>query len=74
MPVTLVSTVGLSPISFSVVNRAKDGMLNCYAFDIYATDAKILLVTLLQTIVELPEFIRRAKAIMGDAERIAPVD
>jgi len=49
-------------------------MLNCYAFDIYATDAKILLVTLLQTIVELPEFIRRAKAIMGDAERIAPVD
>lgn len=31
-------------------------------------------VSLLHTIVELPEFIRRAKAIMGDAERMALVD
>ncbi|WP_026091601.1 type II toxin-antitoxin system RelE/ParE family toxin [Blastomonas sp. AAP53] len=28
----------------------------------------------LQTIVELPEFLRRAKAIMSDAERMALVD
>ncbi|MFN3819283.1 type II toxin-antitoxin system RelE/ParE family toxin [Blastomonas sp.] len=31
-------------------------------------------MTTLQTIIELPEFIRRAKAIMSDAERIALVD
>lgn len=28
----------------------------------------------LQTVVELPEFLRRAKAIMSDAERLALVD
>lgn len=31
-------------------------------------------VTALQTVVELPEFIRRAKAIMADEERMALVD
>jgi hypothetical protein len=31
-------------------------------------------VTALQTVVELPEFIRRAKAIMTDDERLALVD
>ena len=31
-------------------------------------------MTRLQTVVELPEFIRRAKAIMSDEERIALVD
>jgi hypothetical protein len=31
-------------------------------------------MTTLQTIVELPEFIRRAKAIMTDDERVALVD
>lgn len=31
-------------------------------------------MTVLQTVVELPEFLRRAKAIMSDEERIALVD
>lgn len=31
-------------------------------------------VSILQTVVELPEFLRRAKAIMSDGERIALVD
>ena len=31
-------------------------------------------MTRLQTVVELPEFLRRAKAIMSDAERTALVD
>jgi hypothetical protein len=31
-------------------------------------------VTTLQTVVELPEFLRRAKAIMTDDERVALVD
>ena len=31
-------------------------------------------MAILQTVVELPEFIRRAKAIMTDAERMALVD
>lgn len=31
-------------------------------------------MTTLQTVVELPEFLRRAKAIMGDEERAALVD
>jgi hypothetical protein len=31
-------------------------------------------MTVLQTVVELPEFIRRAKAIMGDEERSGIVD
>jgi hypothetical protein len=31
-------------------------------------------VTVLQSVVELPEFLRRAKAIMSDEERIAIVD
>jgi hypothetical protein len=33
-----------------------------------------LAVTALQTVVELPEFLRRAKAIMSDEERLAIID
>ena len=31
-------------------------------------------MTILQTVVELPEFLRRAKALMSDEERLALVD
>lgn len=53
--------------------RSKDGQNAC-AIDPCATDAYSLPVTTLQTIVELPEFLRRAKAIMTDDERVALVD
>jgi hypothetical protein len=53
--------------------RSKDGQNAC-AIDSCATDAYSAAVTALQTIVELPEFLRRAKAIMTDDERVALVD
>jgi hypothetical protein len=42
--------------------------------DTQFADAYLSLVNKLQTVVELPEFLRRAKAIMSDEERAAIVD
>ena len=42
-----------------------------YVIDLYANDS--YLMTELQTVVELPEFQRRAKAIMSDGEREAAI-
>lgn len=46
-----------------------------YVIDIYVVEIYVRLrVTRLQTVVELPEFQRRAKAIMSDQEREATID
>ena len=42
--------------------------------DLYAIGIYMMGMTGLQTVVELPEFLRRAKAIMSDEERAALVD
>lgn len=44
-----------------------------YAVDIYANDLYIDHMTHLQTVVELDSFLKRAKAIMSDAERMGVV-
>lgn len=42
--------------------------------DLYVIDAYMVPMIPLQTVVELPEFLRRAKAIMSEEERAALVD
>ena len=44
------------------------------AIDLYAIGTYKVHMTSLQTVVELPEFLRRAKAIMSDEDRAALVD
>lgn len=45
----------------------KDGI---YVIDLYVSGAYMVRMTTLQTVVELPEFQRRAKGIMSDDERM----
>ncbi len=51
--------------------HTKTGTQNECVIDIYANDAYFM--TKLQTVVELPEFQRRAKAVMSDDEREATI-
>jgi len=45
-----------------------------YAIDLYAIDVYFVFMKRLQTVVETPEFIKRAKAVMSDIEREALVN
>lgn len=53
-----------------MVGRSRrDGKDGAYVIDLYVSGAYMTRMTTLQTVVELPEFQRRAKAIMSDDER-----
>lgn len=55
-----------------MVGRSRrDGKDGAYVIDLYVSGLYMPPMTTLQTVVELPEFQRRAKAIMSDDERMS---
>lgn len=63
------------PPSFGNRRRLALPVLVLYAIDTHTAETYMeLTMTRLQTVVELPEFQRRAKAIMSDREREAAID